>query len=151
MVQRLFRSALSRPHAGTLPSAVRELCATRLHNRTPAHRFVLPISPVPAPLSSPLVSVRASPMAADVRGWTLGNMPYALTLEIAAPGTHRRTSASRPASTARRELHTDTFRARQTGCLSPPPCAAPRRGSHRFSRERTRLAADSAWAAWAGS
>src|SRR5713101_2845384 len=109
MVQRLFRSALSRPHAGTVPSAVRELCATRLHNRTPAHRFVLPISPVPAPLSSPLVSVRASPMPADVRGWTLGNRLSFLIPESAAPGNHRRTSASLPASTGLPELHTDTF------------------------------------------
>src|SRR5205807_7412707 len=127
-----FRSAPVPPHAGAALSAARELCATKLHNRTPVHPSSSPASPVPALSSSLLASVRVSLAAADARESTSGSTPFFLIPETASPRTHQMTSASRAASTARSALRTDIFPIPQIWYLSPFPCAAPRPRFHRF-------------------
>src|SRR5207249_6797240 len=128
----LFRSAASGLLAGTALSASREPCATRLHNRIPAHPSSSPALRVPALSSSPPASTPVSPVAADAHVSTSGNRPFFWIPESVAPGTHQTISSFQVANTALPALRTDIFRVPQTWYLSPLPCAAPRRESHRF-------------------
>src|SRR3954468_14618608 len=137
MVLYLVPSALFPPRVGTLPLAIRGPCATRLHNRIPAHSSVSPISRAPAPSSSQPALTRASRRAVTARGSTSGNRPCAAILGSGAPGIDQTTSASPLANTVPPELHIDISRALQTEYPSRLPCAAPTRGSHQFVRVRT--------------
>src|SRR5947207_4056828 len=132
MVRFLSRSAPFPPHAGTRLLAARELCATRLHSRTPAHPSSSPALPAPALSSNPPALAPVSSAAAGVRESTSGNRPFVWIPETAAPGIHQTTPGSPAASTARPALRTDIVPARQTWYLSPLPCAAPRPRSHQF-------------------
>src|SRR5439155_22270532 len=83
------------------------------------------------PLSSNQpASVPVSPAAADSRVSTLSNMPFFWIPETAVPRIHQRTSSSPAANIARPALRRDIAPARQSGYLSPLPCAAPRLRSH---------------------
>src|SRR5437870_13679036 len=132
MARFLSRSAPFQLRAGTAPSAARELCATRLHNRTPAHPSFLPASLIPVLLSSPPASARVLLVEAGARESTSSSKPSSSIPETAAPETHQRISGSPAASTARPALRTDIVPIPQTGYLSPLPCAAPRPRSHQF-------------------
>src|SRR5437773_3386911 len=142
MARFLSRSAPALPHAGTRLSEARELCATRLHNRSPAHPAFLPALLIPALSSSPPASVPVSLAAVGARESTSGNMPFFWIPGSAARGTRQKISGSPAASIARPALRTDIVPVPQTWYLSPFPCAAPRPRSHRFWLARTRLAGD---------
>src|SRR5438309_8336293 len=109
MARFLSRSAPFQLRAGTAPSAARELCATRLHNRTPAHPGSAPALPAPVLLSSRPASVRVSPVAAGARELTLGSKPSFLIRQTAARGIRQKISSSLVASTARPALRRDIF------------------------------------------
>src|SRR2546425_4365453 len=133
MARRLFRSAPSRPRAGIVPLGARELCATRLHNRSPAHPCPWPASPTPVLLPNPPASARALLAAAGAHESTSSNKLFFLIPETSARGTRQKISSSPGASTGLPALRTDIFPARQSEYPSPLPCAAPTLRSHRFS------------------
>src|SRR5207302_9654314 len=105
--------------AGTVLWGVHELCAPRVHNRSPAPALAL-TSPVPALSSSPPASVPFSPAGAGIHGSTSSNRLFFSIRETAAPETRQTISGSPAASTAPPALRTNSDRARQSGYLSPP-------------------------------